>query len=85
MFYLDSVDFCQSDNKTIFIFITDEIGLQCRAKKESNCNFQVSIAEVFWKYDHEIDPFDLGKICLVFCSDSLYLDSIAITSFLTNK
>jgi len=45
----------------------------------------VSIGEVFWKYDHEIDPFDLGKMCLVFCSDSLYLENLTITSFIPDR
>jgi hypothetical protein len=35
---------------------------------------------VYWEYDHQVDPFDLKKICLIFCTDSLYVDSIAVTS-----
>ena len=45
----------------------------------------ISTAEVYWEYDHEINPFDLGKICFLFCSDKLLINNIAITSFIMEK
>ena len=46
---------------------------------------QVSIVHVFWEYDHQVDPFDLKKICLLFCSDSLYVESSAVTSVVLDR
>ena len=46
---------------------------------------QVSIAEVEWSYDHDLDPFNLRKICFILCSDSLSISSLTLTSFLTDK
>ena len=45
----------------------------------------MSIAEIYWEYDHDLDPFDLQKMCLLFCTDTLYISSIAITSFVVDK
>ena len=36
----------------------------------------VEIVQVHWLYDHEVDPFDLGKICLLLCSDRLFTDRL---------
>ena len=36
--------------------------------------------QVHWLYDHEVDPFDLGKICLLFCSDRLYTDRLIVST-----
>ena len=40
----------------------------------------VEIVQVHWLYDHEVDPFDLGKICLLFCSDRLYTDRLIVST-----
>ena len=41
---------------------------------------EVEIVQVHWLYDHEVDPFDLGKICLLFCSDRLYTDRLIVST-----
>ena len=41
---------------------------------------EVEIVQVHWLYDHEVDPFDLGKICLLFCSDRLYTDKLVVST-----
>jgi len=33
-----------------------------------------------WEYDHDVDPFDLGKICILFCSDSFYIARLSVSS-----
>ena len=40
----------------------------------------VEIVQVHWLYDHEVDPFDLGKICLLFCSDRLFTDRLVVST-----
>ena len=41
---------------------------------------EVEIVQVHWLYDHEVDPFDLTKICFLFCSDRLYTDKLVLTT-----
>ena len=41
---------------------------------------RVAIAHLYWQYDHDVDPFDLGKICLLFCSDRLYTAKLVISA-----
>jgi hypothetical protein len=34
---------------------------------------EVRTVQLYWEYDHDVDPFDLGKLCPPFlCSDALY-------------
>jgi len=40
----------------------------------------VNIVHLYWEYDHDVDPFDLGKICILFCSDDLYTAKLAVSS-----
>jgi len=41
---------------------------------------RVNIVHLYWEYDHDVDPFDLGKICILFCSDSFYAGSLSVSS-----
>ena len=41
---------------------------------------RVAIAHLYWQYDHDVDPFDLAKICLLFCSDRLYTAKLVISA-----
>ena len=41
---------------------------------------EVEIVQVHWLYDHEVDPFDLTKICFLFCSDRLFTDKLVLTT-----
>ena len=41
----------------------------------------VRLVNVEWRYDHDIDPLDPLKVCvLLLCSDAIYMESLAITS-----
>ena len=40
----------------------------------------MNIVHLYWEYDHDVDPFDLGKICILFCSDSFYAGSLSVSS-----
>lgn len=39
---------------------------------------QVNLINLWWEYDHNLDPLDLTKVCLLLCSDKLYLENIAV-------
>ena len=41
----------------------------------------VRLVNVEWHYDHEIDPLDPLKVCvLLLCSDAIYMESLAVYS-----
>ena len=41
----------------------------------------VRLVNVEWRYDHEIDPLDPLKVCvLLLCSDAIYMESLAVYS-----
>lgn len=41
----------------------------------------VNLVNVFWSYDHDIDPLDPLKVCvLLICSDSIYVQNLAVSS-----
>ena len=33
-----------------------------------------------WVYDHDIDPLDPFKVCVLLCSDKIHLQNVAMTS-----
>ena len=41
----------------------------------------VKLVNVEWSYDHDIDPLDPLKVCvLLICSDSVYVQNLAVSS-----
>ena len=43
----------------------------------------VDIANLRWDYDHDIDPLDLTKVCVLLCSDHVHVQSVTVTSLST--
>ena len=44
----------------------------------------VHLVNVEWRYDHDIDPLDPLKVCvLLLCSDAIYMESLAINSVIS--
>ena len=44
----------------------------------------VRLVNVEWRYDHDIDPLDPLKVCvLLLCSDAIYMESLAINSVIS--
>jgi hypothetical protein len=41
---------------------------------------RVDLSSLDWTYDHNIDPLDLLKVCVLMCSDDLYLKNVSIRS-----
>ena len=41
----------------------------------------VGIVNLHWTYDHEINPLDWTKVCVLLCSDALYLNGAVIKRF----
>ena len=42
------------------------------------------LVNVEWRYDHDIDPLDPLKVCvLLLCSDAIYMESLAINSVIS--
>ena len=38
----------------------------------------VRLVNVEWRYDHDIDPLDPLKVCVLFvCSDAIYMESLS--------
>ena len=42
----------------------------------------IKIANLYWQYDHELDPLNLIKVCVLLCSDHLYVESITIAKLI---
>ena len=41
----------------------------------------VRLVNFQWRYDHDIDPLDPLKVCvLLLCSDAIYMESLTINS-----
>ena len=40
----------------------------------------VNLINFEWIYDHDINPLDLLKVCVLLCSDKIHLQNMAITS-----
>jgi hypothetical protein len=40
----------------------------------------VGIANVNWKYDHDLNLLKLTKTCILLCSDTLFVDRLEISS-----
>ncbi|XP_071744357.1 uncharacterized protein [Lepeophtheirus salmonis] len=38
----------------------------------------VNLVHIEWNYDHDINPLDLGKVCVLLCSDKIYLRSVSV-------
>ena len=39
---------------------------------------RVELVNLEWKYDHTIDPLDLMKVCVLMCSDDVYLKNVTV-------
>ena len=40
----------------------------------------VDLCSLEWRYDHDIDPLDLMKVCVLMCADDLFIRSVRIAS-----
>ena len=40
----------------------------------------MDIVNLRWDYDHEIDPLDLAKVCVLLCTDTVNVQNLTITS-----
>jgi len=40
----------------------------------------VDIVNLRWDYDHEIDPLDLAKVCVLLCTDTVNVQNLTVTS-----
>ena len=40
----------------------------------------VDLCSLEWRYDHDIDPLDLMKVCVLMCADDLFIRSVSIAS-----
>jgi hypothetical protein len=38
----------------------------------------VNIVSLYWKYDHDLDPLNLTKVCVLLCSDHVYVRSASV-------
>ncbi len=46
---------------------------------------RVDIANVRWEYDHELNPLNFAKVCVLLCSDAVYVDNVAIKRLLQSQ
>ena len=47
---------------------------------EHTCLRSVDIANLKWDYDHQIDPLDLAKVCVLLCTDQVNVRNLTISS-----
>lgn len=38
----------------------------------------VEIVNAHWRYDHELDPFNPTKVCVLLCSDHVFVRAVAV-------
>ena len=45
----------------------------------------INLINLEWLYDHDINPLDPFKVCVLLCSDKIHLQNVAITSLHSPK
>ncbi|XP_059098768.1 pancreatic lipase-related protein 2-like isoform X1 [Tigriopus californicus] len=45
----------------------------------------VRIVNLHWEYDHELDPLNLTKVCVLLCSDHIYVRNITVAKVHTSQ
>ena len=51
----------------------------------SNDLGHINLINLQWLYDHDINPLDPFKVCVLLCSDKIHLQNVAITSLHSPK
>ena len=46
----------------------------------SNDLGHITLANLEWLYDHDINPLDPFKVCVLLCSDKIHLQNVIIAS-----